>query len=39
VYWRVLLGMNFYFGGENRKEKLLKGQPTIINSNPIIPDN
>jgi hypothetical protein len=39
VYWRVLLCMNFSFGGENRKEKLLKGQPTIINSNPIIPDN
>ena len=39
VYWRILVGVNFYFGGENRKEKLLKGQPTIINSNPIIPDN
>lgn len=39
VYWRILVGVNFYFGGENRKEKLLKGQPTIINSNPIIPNN
>ncbi len=39
VYWRILVGVNFYFGGENKKEKLLKGQPTIINSNPIISHN
>ncbi|MEZ4856354.1 MAG: Curli production assembly/transport component CsgG [Gelidibacter sp.] len=39
VYWRLAFGVNFYFGGQDRKEKLLKGQPTIINSNPIIPHN
>uniref|UniRef100_UPI00404AB6A5 Curli production assembly/transport component CsgG n=1 Tax=Gelidibacter sp. TaxID=2018083 RepID=UPI00404AB6A5 len=39
VYWRVLVGINFYFGGDNKKEKILKGRPTIINSNPIIPRN
>ena len=39
VYWRLLIGVNFYFGGDNKKEELLKGQPTIINSNPIIPRN
>lgn len=39
VYWRILVGVNFYFGGDNKKGKLLKGQPTIINSNPIIPRN
>lgn len=39
VYWRILVGVNFYFGGDNKKEKSLKGQPTIINSNPIIPRN
>ena len=36
VYWRVGLGVNFYFGGKKRKTKLLKGQKTVINSNPII---
>lgn len=37
VYWRIGLGLNFYFGGNQKKEKLLEGIPTIINSNPIIP--
>jgi hypothetical protein len=36
VYWRVGLGINFYFGGKNSKVKALKGQETIIITNPII---
>ncbi|WP_325581353.1 Curli production assembly/transport component CsgG [Gelidibacter sp.] len=39
AYWRVLFGANFYFGGQNKKERILKGVPTIINSNPIIKEN
>lgn len=39
TYWRILVGVNFYFGGEKKRENLLNGHPTIINSNPIIPDN
>lgn len=36
VYWRMALGLNFYFGGSKRKVKTNENEPTIINSNPII---
>lgn len=36
VYWRMAFGLNFYFGGAKRKEKINENEPTIINSNPII---
>ncbi|MEO8934146.1 MAG: Curli production assembly/transport component CsgG [Xanthomarina sp.] len=36
VYWRMALGLNFYFGGSKRKVKSKKKGPTIINSNQII---
>lgn len=36
AYWRISVGANIYFGGQRKKEKLLKHVPTIINSNPII---
>ncbi len=39
VVWRFGFGANFYFGGKKRKEKLLNKIDTVINSNPIIPDN
>ena len=39
TYWRILFGVNLYFGGKNKKERALKGLPTIINSNPIIREN
>lgn len=35
VYWRIAFGLNFYFGGQKKKEKLLKNIPTVIKSNPI----
>lgn len=35
TYFRIGLGVNFYFGGSHKKEKDLKGLPTIIKSNPI----
>ena len=39
TYYRIGLGINYYFGGKKRKEKILKDQPSIINSNKIILDN
>ncbi|HLV40251.1 Curli production assembly/transport component CsgG [Xanthomarina sp.] len=36
VYWRMAVGLNFYFGGSKRKVKSKKNAPTIINSNQII---
>ncbi|MFL0352148.1 Curli production assembly/transport component CsgG [Xanthomarina sp. GH4-25] len=36
VYWRMALGLNYYFGGSKRKVKTDRNEPTIINSNPII---
>ena len=39
AYWRILFGVNLYFGVYNKKERDLKGLPTIINSNPIIKEN
>lgn len=35
VYWRIAFGLNFYFGGAKKKEKILEKYPTIIKSNPI----
>ncbi len=39
TYFRIGLGVNFYFGGEKKKAKILKDQPSIINSNQIISFN
>ncbi len=39
IYWRIALGVNYYFGGKSKKRKIEKGQPSIINSNQIIPNN
>jgi len=39
IYWRMAFGLNYYFGGNKKKNKILEGQPTIINSNPISPKN
>jgi curli production assembly/transport component CsgG len=36
VYWRMALGLNFYFGDTKKKTKIDENDPTIINSNPII---
>lgn len=36
TYWRAGLGVNFYFGGKNRKSKALEGKDTVISTNPII---
>ena len=37
AYWRMAIGINFYFGGQKKKEKLLKNVPTVIKTNPITP--
>lgn len=39
AYWRILVGVNLYFGGHDKKERNLKGGPTIMNSNLIIKEN
>ena len=36
TYFRIGFGMNFYFGGHQKKTKIDKNQSTIINSNQII---
>jgi curli production assembly/transport component CsgG len=33
TFWRIALGVNIYFGGKKRKERLLNSIETIINSN------
>ena len=33
TFWRIGLGVNIYFGGKKRKERLLSSIETIINSN------
>ena len=33
TYFRIALGLNFYFGGAQQKAKKLKGQATVIDSN------
>lgn len=35
AYWRMAVGINFYFGGQKKKDKLLKNVPTVIKTNPI----
>ena len=35
TFFRVSLGVNFYFGGSRKQAKLLKNLPTVINSNRI----
>lgn len=39
AYWRILFGINLYFGGNKTKERVLKDFPTVIKSNPIIGEN
>ena len=36
LYWRAAIGINFYFEKRRYKHRIKKGEPTIINSNPII---
>lgn len=38
-FMRLGIGVNFYFGGEQQKQKVQKNVKTIMNSNPIIPNN
>ena len=38
-FMRIGIGVNFYFGGEQQKQKVQKNVKTIMNSNPIIPNN
>jgi len=38
-FMRLGIGVNYYFGGTNQKEKIQKEVKTIKNSNPIIRDN
>ncbi|MEY8848291.1 Curli production assembly/transport component CsgG [Psychroserpens sp. XS_ASV72] len=33
TYFRIALGLNFYFGGTQQKAKKMKGQSTVIDSN------
>ena len=35
TYWRIAFGINFYFGGKKKKEKILENIPTVIKTNPI----
>jgi curli production assembly/transport component CsgG len=35
TYFRIGLGLNYYFGGEKKKDKILKDQPSVIKSNQI----
>ncbi|MEZ4792781.1 MAG: Curli production assembly/transport component CsgG [Gelidibacter sp.] len=39
TYFRIGFGINYYFGGSKKKAKVLKDQPSIINSNQIISHN
>ncbi|MCK7591393.1 Curli production assembly/transport component CsgG [Subsaxibacter sp. CAU 1640] len=39
TYFRIGFGFNYYFGGEKKKNRILKDQPSIINSNQILLDN
>ena len=38
-FMRLGIGLNYYFGGAQQRDKVQKGIKTIRNSNPIIPDN
>lgn len=35
IYWRIALGINYYFGGSKKQKKIKKDQPSVINSNQI----
>jgi curli production assembly/transport component CsgG len=35
TFFRMAIGVNFYFGGKQKHEKLMKNIPTVINSNRI----
>lgn len=35
TFFRMAIGVNFYFGGKQKQEKLMKNIPTVINSNRI----
>lgn len=37
AFWRIGIGVNFYFEKRRSKNKIKKGEPTVINSNPIFP--
>ncbi|MBA6152971.1 Curli production assembly/transport component CsgG [Gelidibacter maritimus] len=39
AYWRILFGTTIYFGDGNKKGRLLKDTPSIMNSNPILEEN
>ena len=39
TYFRIGLGINYYFGRGHKKAKILKDEPSIINSNQINPHN
>ncbi len=39
IYWRMGLGVNLYFGQFSKKSHNRKGDPTVIDSNPIIESN
>lgn len=39
TYFRIGFGLNYYFGSGKKKKKILKDQPTIINSNQIFTGN
>jgi curli production assembly/transport component CsgG len=39
TYFRIGLGINYYFGGGNKKAKIDKDEPSIINSNQIFNSN
>jgi len=38
-FFRIGFGLNFYFGGQDRIDDMLKDVPTVINSNPILVKN
>ena len=33
TFFRMSLGINFYFGGKQKQAKIMKNVPTVINSN------
>lgn len=39
TYFRIGLGINYYFGSGNKKTKIDKNEPSVIKSNQIIRDN
>lgn len=39
AFWRILIGAQIYFTGQNAKDRLQRGSPSIMNSNPILKEN